>query len=725
MIRHAALVLLGLPAIAHAQVLFQEDFGSSPQFTLNTTDASSTVNLANTWLVNNVYAGGAGLADCSGFSLDFTIPATAGQPAGINAPNGNYLHTASLVAVQNGILNCSFGAADGFCTQADDAFARMSTDVSTVGQGDVSFRFWWLCNGGNQNYGEVYYSTDAGASWTQITTPIAQYRNASNWSEQVIGLPVFAGQPTLRFGFRFHNGTSFFGAADPGFAIDDVRIVATQAATLTTALTVGSFCQGASLSVPYTANDQFSAGNVFTAQLSDAAGSFASPVGIGSVNATASGSISCAIPAGTPPGTGYRIRVISTTPAVTGTDNGTDLVVLDAPDAGTSGTLELCSGGAPAALSTGGDAGGSWAGPSPVTGGLYDPATMEPGIYTYTVAGVPPCPADNATVVVTETPGANAGNSVVAAICKNTGLYELFAFLEGSPDAGGSWTGPNGTPFGGVFNSATGAPGVYTYTVDPVGTCPPDEAVVTVQLGEPGDAGDGGALTVCSSDAPVLLTDLLVDAGLNGVWYQNGAPVSATATSPGLYTYIDFVQAPCSNDTAQYELVFAPAVDAGSNATAVLCNNDPATALLSLLGGTPDAGGAWTGPQGQAFGGIFQPGSDAPGLYTYTVTAAAPCTDAEAVLAVVVETCSGVAEGAAAGRLLQWLGWEGEEAVFATGTWPRAAVELYDARGALITARAPGALNGRIRIAVPGICSGPYLLLVRAAEAVQAVRFVR
>ena len=180
--RPVALLSLFMPLLTPAQILFQEDFEGSPQFQLNTTDANSTVNVSNTWLVNNVYAGGSGLADCSGFSIDFTIPSTAGQPAGINAPNGAYLHTASLVAVQNGILNCSFGAADGFCTQADDAFARMSVDVSTVGQSDVSLKFWWLCNGGNQNYGEVYYSLDGGGSWTQLTTPIAQYRNAANWS---------------------------------------------------------------------------------------------------------------------------------------------------------------------------------------------------------------------------------------------------------------------------------------------------------------------------------------------------------------------------------------------------------------------------------------------------------------------------------------------------------------------------------------------------------------
>lgn len=721
--RPLAACLAFLPVLCTAQVLFEEDFESAPQFTLNTPDANSTANVSNTWLVNAVYAGGDGVADCSGFPIDFTIPATAGQPVGIGTPNGNYLHTASLVAIQNGITCCSFGAGDGFCTQPDDIFARMTADVSTVGAGEVSLSFWWLCNGGNQNYGEVYYSVNGGTSWTQITTPIAQYRNTTNWGEQTITLPAFADQPTLRFGFRFHNGTSLFGAADPGFALDDVRITATSAATIATSLTVGTFCQGAGLSVPYTANGSFVAGNVFTAQLSDATGSFSSPVAIGSVSAVSSGSIACTIPANTPPGGGYRIRVVSSTPAVIGADNGSDLTVLDAPFAGTDGSLSVCSGAPAVPLGTDGDAGGAWTGPSPVVNGLYDPTTMEAGTYTYTVAGMPPCPADAATIAVTELPGADAGTSEVAVICKNTGLYDLFAFLSGTPDVGGTWTGPNGTSFGGIFNSDTGMPGIYTYTVDPGGPCPPDEAVVTVQLGEPGSAGAGGVWNVCSTDLPVLLTDLLEDANLNGVWYLNGSPVSATTSTPGAYTYIDFAQPPCANDTAAYELVVAPAVDAGSNATAVICADDPATALFDLLDGTPDVGGAWSGPQGQPFDGVFEPGVDAAGLYTYTVVAQAPCPDAEAVLAVVVDPCTGVAE-AAVPVDLQWLGVQGDEALFRTDATGTAWLMLLDATGREVwTGRVP-ALRGQFQVPVPAQ-PGPYVLRLRTAGGDQVVRFVR
>ncbi|WP_345232606.1 FG-GAP-like repeat-containing protein, partial [Hymenobacter saemangeumensis] len=102
--------------------------------------------------------------------------------------------------------------------------------------------------------------------------------------------------------------------------------VNTPSASLATGSFGGSFCPGSFLSVPFTASG-FNAGNVFTAQLSSASGSFASPTNIGTLTATASGSISAQIPLGTAAGTGYRIRVVASSPATVGADNGQNLTV--------------------------------------------------------------------------------------------------------------------------------------------------------------------------------------------------------------------------------------------------------------------------------------------------------------------------------------------------------------------------------------------------------------
>lgn len=96
---------------------------------------------------------------------------------------------------------------------------------------------------------------------------------------------------------------------------------------ITTGSIVGTVCVGSPLSVPFAVNGSINTGNVFTAQLSNAAGSFASPVDIGSVSGTTSGTINATIPGGTALGTGYRIRVVSSDPMIEGDDNGADIEV--------------------------------------------------------------------------------------------------------------------------------------------------------------------------------------------------------------------------------------------------------------------------------------------------------------------------------------------------------------------------------------------------------------
>ncbi len=97
-------------------------------------------------------------------------------------------------------------------------------------------------------------------------------------------------------------------------------------ASIQTSSLATGYCAGSALSVSFTASG-FTAGNVFTAQLSAAGGSFASPVNIGTLTGTTSATIAAVIPAGTTPGTGYRIRVVGSQPATVGADNGVDIII--------------------------------------------------------------------------------------------------------------------------------------------------------------------------------------------------------------------------------------------------------------------------------------------------------------------------------------------------------------------------------------------------------------
>jgi gliding motility-associated-like protein len=120
----------------------------------------------------------------------------------------------------------------------------------------------------------------------------------------------------------------------------------TQTTITTTALTKTSFCAGDSVYVNFTSTGTFTAGNVFTAQLSDANGSFTSPQTIGSVTGTSALKIPSKLPSPLASGTGYKIRVVASAPATTGTATTAAFQVLNlAPAPSTlSGKTSVCAG---------------------------------------------------------------------------------------------------------------------------------------------------------------------------------------------------------------------------------------------------------------------------------------------------------------------------------------------------------------------------------------------
>jgi PKD repeat protein len=207
--------------------LFYENFESGGlSFQLNTPDLGSASGTAgvNQWIVNNAYAGGSGQIVCLGFPFTFTIPATQPQPQVITGgANTSYMHIMSDPGQASGILNSNYAAADGICTLDETNFARMSADVNTTAYDSVTVSFLWHCAGGTSIYGELYYSTNQGAAWNLITSPVAQYKNQSSWTVQNISSALLAGHTTLRFGFRFVNQNSGT-ASDPGFGIDEFMV---------------------------------------------------------------------------------------------------------------------------------------------------------------------------------------------------------------------------------------------------------------------------------------------------------------------------------------------------------------------------------------------------------------------------------------------------------------------------------------------------------------------
>jgi gliding motility-associated-like protein len=69
--------------------------------------------------------------------------------------------------------------------------------------------------------------------------------------------------------------------------------------------------------------------------------------------------------------------------------------------------------------------------------------------------------------------------------------------------------------------------------------------------------------------------------------------------------------------------------------------------LFNLIGGKPDAGGAWTNPSQTSFNGILNPQNDSSGIYTYKLQGQAPCLSKTAVLNITINTLYSAGQDAA------------------------------------------------------------------------------
>jgi subtilisin-like proprotein convertase family protein len=316
-------------------------------------------------------------------------------------------------------------------------------------------------------------------------------------------------------------------------------------------------------------------------------------------------------------------------------------------DAGGNGTTTVCSSSPSFSLfpllSGSPSSGGTWTAPDGSShSATFQPGVDAPGIYTYTVVGSGACGSASAssTVTVTVNPLPNAGVNANLLLCSTDAPLNLFAELVGTPEVGGSWIGPNGSAFTNPFNPATGTAGTYTYSIAGIAPCPSSNATVTVSVNAPPNAGTNGPLTLCTSDAPVSLLNV-ISAAPGGTWSGPsglaGGVFDPAANAAGTYTYTVIGAAPCPSASAQATVVVHTPPNAGINGTITLCSTGAATSLFAQLGGTPDAGGTWSGPSA-VVGGMIDPASMSAGVYTYTVTGTAPCPDETATVTVTINT---------------------------------------------------------------------------------------
>jgi hypothetical protein len=110
------------------------------------------------------------------------------------------------------------------------------------------------------------------------------------------------------------------------------------------AITKKIMCGDNSFNVSFHATGTFNPGNTFTVQLSNAAGSFASPINIGSVISTTSSLVNCKIPLHIANGNAYRVRVVSSNPIVNGATSDTVFTLYDQPRYNDTTVNIICQG---------------------------------------------------------------------------------------------------------------------------------------------------------------------------------------------------------------------------------------------------------------------------------------------------------------------------------------------------------------------------------------------
>ncbi|MCX7908451.1 MAG: T9SS type A sorting domain-containing protein [Ignavibacteria bacterium] len=267
---------------------------------------------------------------------------------------------------KNRSVNCILAKKDGFvlvgttsglyrATQMFDFWGKVDADFkNNTNINTIAVDSNGIIYAGTNN-GYIYKSTNNGVNWTQVyqATNLSIYRivvSPNNvvyaatygkgilrskdagitWEEINDGLfnPYATGivaLPTREFFASTWGNGVFYGK--------EYEI---------STFVEGEYCTGNEITIDYFVTSQFNSDNYFIAQLSDNNGSFTNPTEIGRIQSTTSGKINGRIPNNVSTGILYRIRVVSTSPAMVGADNRKNLRIYKGLNPVISGKASVC-----------------------------------------------------------------------------------------------------------------------------------------------------------------------------------------------------------------------------------------------------------------------------------------------------------------------------------------------------------------------------------------------
>ncbi|MCC6251586.1 MAG: T9SS type A sorting domain-containing protein [Bacteroidia bacterium] len=199
-------------------------------------------------------------------------------------------------------------------------------------------------------FGKILFTIDGGLTWNQTNNTIVGAAIEEMWfandsvgyfaksTTQYITLDSCKTVGTIPTACLANNWTmnsiSMTDGGTYGYCVGGLNGIihqTEQREIYRTYTSTNTYCAGSNIFIAYYARGFYGVTNTFTAQLSDASGSFANPVNIGTYTATPSayqsGIITATIPFGTVSGSNYRVRVIASDPATIGVYNGNDITI--------------------------------------------------------------------------------------------------------------------------------------------------------------------------------------------------------------------------------------------------------------------------------------------------------------------------------------------------------------------------------------------------------------
>lgn len=438
-------------------------------------------------------------------------------------------------------------ARDTYSTQWEDG-QRIAID--SIGNVYVAFHHY---HSGTPPFPEVTFNS-AGyydpvvVKYTNKGQFVWANRGGSTHYDYVRGLALGTGGKLWMTG-AFEN-TATFGpytlSHQGNWGADDFYLVQMQSDLVTGSLSGTSFCAGLGISVPFTANITYNSGNIFTAQLSDPTGLFGSPVTIGTLSGTTSGTINATIPPNTAEGLHYRVRVISSDSARNGGDNGIDLAIHGVPGISitANGATTICDGSSVllSAVGNGSTTFQWYKNSNPISGATTTTYNVsQTGDYVCVITNSYNCSFTSNTIHVTVNPNPtatiNAGGPITfcaggsVTLTSNTNNNFTYQWRKNSANVSGATTS--------AYTAK--ATGNYSIVITNQHGCSTISNIIAVTKNPkpPATITAAGPVTFCDGSSVILNAN--TGSGLTYTWKKDNVLVSGatnasyTATVSGVY----------------------------------------------------------------------------------------------------------------------------------------------------------------------------------------------